>query len=475
VLNVVPQLLRHKDALYVLERIADADCCALVGVSNSGKSSLMRALASRDVRHQLCSDQPQTDGAVFVYVDFNLMLEATEQGFYELILRSLLDELRHLDHKELSKEAGTQVVEQLSGAYKILVAPPSHFQIPLSFSEGLTAVCASLPGGLVLLFDEFDQPFEEIDERALLNLRAIQDKCHPALCFVTATDQRLSRIRHGRDIDEFVELFEPFTRFLGPLSEADLGQVVSSVAHQEGYTFADDDRAFIRHHADGHLGLALAVCRALGEVTGEPVRDAAQNWFIHRQVRDRLDGDLNVQAECRKLWTDLTAAEQDALMALVSSKRGDDLPEQAVIESLREKGVIHCQEGGTPQGGQQEEMLLSPVFEAFVRRQRLGHRRRDQGVRVDVESGSVWVDGREVPQLTELEYRLLLLLYGRLNQICDKYQMVEAVWGEDYIDEVDDARIDKLLSRLRAKIEADPSNPRYLTTVRGRGYKLVGP
>ena len=465
VLSVLTRLLRHEDALYVLERIADADCCALVGVSNSGKSSLMRALASRDVRRELRSDQAQADDMVFVYVDFNLMLETTEQGFYELILRSLLDELRRMDHQDFPMGTGTQVVERLSSAYKMLVAPPSHFQIPLSFSEGLTAVCSGLPGGLVLLFDEFDQPFEQIDERALLNLRAIQDKYHPALSFVTATDQRLSRIRRGRDVDEFVELFEPFTRFLGPLTEADLDQVISSVAHQEGYTFADEDRAFIRHHADGHLGLVLAVCRALGEVTGEPVRDTAQNWLIHRQVRDRLDSDLSVQAECRKLWTDLTAAEQDTLMVLVGSE--GDLPEKAVLESLREKGIM--------QGGQQEEMLLSPVFEAFVRRQRLSHRRRDQGVRVDVESGSVWVDGREVPQLTELEYRLLLLLYGRLNQICDKYQMVEAVWGEDYIDQVDDARIDKLLSRLRAKIEADPSNPRYLTTVRGRGYKLVGP
>ncbi len=427
----------------------------------------MRALASQDVRRQLRSDQVQVDEAVFVYVDFNLMLETTEQGFYELILRSLLDELRRLDHQDSPRNTTAQVVEQLSSAYKMLVAPPSHFQIPLSFSEGLTAVCAGLPGGLVLLFDEFDQPFEQIDERALLNLRAIKDKYHPTLSFVTATDQRLSRIRRGRDVDEFVELFEPFTRFLGPLTEADLGQVINSVALQEGYTFADEDQPFIRHHADGHLGLALAICRALGEVTGEPVRDTAQNWLIHRQVRDRLDSDLNVQAECRKLWTDLTAAEQDTLMALVGSEGDGGLPEKAVIESLREKGVIH--------GGQQEEMLLSPVFEAFARRQRLGHRQRDQGVRVDVESGSVWVDGREVPQLTDLEYRLLLLLYGRLNQICDKYQMVEAVWGEDYIDEVDDARIDKLLSRLRAKIEADPSNPRYLTTVRGRGYKLVGP
>jgi two-component system response regulator RegX3 len=67
----------------------------------------------------------------------------------------------------------------------------------------------------------------------------------------------------------------------------------------------------------------------------------------------------------------------------------------------------------------------------------------------------------------------LLLVYGRIGKICDKYQIVEAVWGQDYIDEVDDARIEKLISRLRAKIERDPANPHYLLTVRGRGYKLA--
>ena len=85
----------------------------------------------------------------------------------------------------------------------------------------------------------------------------------------------------------------------------------------------------------------------------------------------------------------------------------------------------------------------------------------------------MWVNGVQVPTLTNLEYRLLLLLYGRLGKICTKYEVVEAVWGEEYIDEVDDARIEKLVSRLRQKIEPDAANPRYLITVRGRGYKLV--
>jgi len=67
----------------------------------------------------------------------------------------------------------------------------------------------------------------------------------------------------------------------------------------------------------------------------------------------------------------------------------------------------------------------------------------------------------------------LLLLYGRLNKIVDKYTIVTHVWGENYLDSVDDARIEKLVSRLRSKVEPGADEPKYLITLRGRGYKLV--
>ena len=450
---MLPATLRREDSSYILQRVTDGDCAAIVGVSNTGKSHLLRTLASARAQQGVLGKKA-TD-FVFVYVDFNLMLEATEQGFYELILRCLMEEL--IQHDPEDKFAG-----RLQTAYGTLVAPPSAFQISLSFSEGLTAVCQGMSKRLVLLFDEFDEPFEQIEGRVFLNLRALKDKYRQRLTYVTASDRRLSGIRRGRDVDEFIELFGPFTRFLGPLAATDIGSLIDWVANQEGYTFDDEDRAFVRHHADGHLGLLLATCRALGEVTGEPVRDAGQDWLIHRQVREQLDRDLNVQGECRKLWEDLTEAQQDALMAVVGAE--EDVEDRA-LESLRLKGVVRSG----------DELLLSPVFEGFVRRQRLTRRRRHEGVRVDVESGTVWVDAHQAPTLTDLEYRLLLLLYGRLNKICDKYQIVEAVWGEEYIDQVDDARIDKLLSRLRAKVEPEPREPRYIITVRGRGYKLVTP
>ena len=96
------------------------------------------------------------------------------------------------------------------------------------------------------------------------------------------------------------------------------------------------------------------------------------------------------------------------------------------------------------------------------------------GLRVDIESGNVWVGGKLVePPLTNAEFRLLSFLYENAGKICGKYEIVKSVWGEEYLDKVDDFRIAKLVSRLRQRIEPNPSNPRFIRTVRGRGYKLV--
>jgi DNA-binding winged helix-turn-helix (wHTH) protein len=97
-----------------------------------------------------------------------------------------------------------------------------------------------------------------------------------------------------------------------------------------------------------------------------------------------------------------------------------------------------------------------------------------QEIFVDEQSGDVWVRGTLLdPHLTKDEYNLLAYLYRRCGEICTRYDIVIAVWGEKYIDEVDDARIDKLVERVRKRIEPNQNEPRYILTVRGRGYKLV--
>ena len=447
-------VVRDADVTYIIECVEDGDCCSIVGLSNTGKSTLLRSIPLPAVKGKYLGDR--ADDYVFVYIDFNLMLELTEQGFYELILRSTLAELRKLEIEQ-------GLLDRVAASYRHLVEPANPFLVPLSFNEGLTAISEGLKQRIVFLFDEFDEPFAGLDERVLLNLRALKDKYGPRLSYVVATDQPLRQQQRGDKVAEFCELFALNTLFLSALGRDDAQQVVAQFAREEEVEFSADDVIFVIAQAGGHPGLLEATCRVLAEVS----RDYPDSYRdqSYKLVRERLDSDVSIRAECAKLWNGLTVEEQEALTAFVSEP-GESLDAE-LERSLRQKAIVEEKEG--------EPAIFGQLFEGFARRQRLVKRPGPQGVRVDVDSGHVWVDGELAPDLTDLEYRLLLLLYGHLDKICDKYQIVESVWGQDYIDEVDDARIGKLVNRLRQRIEPDPSEPRYLITVRGRGYRLVSP
>jgi len=79
-------------------------------------------------------------------------------------------------------------------------------------------------------------------------------------------------------------------------------------------TFSEEEPGVHPCLAGGHPALLEMTCRILGLLTGRPVRDASQEWIIHRRAAEVLAQDLNIQSECRKIWNDLTELEQGALL-----------------------------------------------------------------------------------------------------------------------------------------------------------------
>ncbi len=90
-------------------------------------------------------------------------------------------------------------------------------------------------------------------------------------------------------------------------------------------------------------------------------------------------------------------------------------------------------------------------------------------VRMDVERHVVSVAGAAVP-LPLKEFELLELLLRNAGRVLTRGQLIDRVWGADYVG--DTKTLDVHVKRLRSKIEPDPGAPRYLITVRGLGYKF---
>ena len=90
-------------------------------------------------------------------------------------------------------------------------------------------------------------------------------------------------------------------------------------------------------------------------------------------------------------------------------------------------------------------------------------------VRMDVDRHVVTVGGETVPMPLK-EFDLLELLLRNAGRVLTRGQLIDRVWGSDYVG--DTKTLDVHVKRLRAKIEPDPANPRHLVTVRCLGYKF---
>ncbi|MBI4670270.1 MAG: response regulator transcription factor [Chloroflexi bacterium] len=96
----------------------------------------------------------------------------------------------------------------------------------------------------------------------------------------------------------------------------------------------------------------------------------------------------------------------------------------------------------------------------------------DDYLRIHFDRRLVERGGREV-HLTRLEFELLKYLAQRPGAACARADLLDAVWEYDEAGlDVSDAAVNTCVAKLRAKIEPDPGNPRYIQSVHGVGYRF---
>ena len=94
----------------------------------------------------------------------------------------------------------------------------------------------------------------------------------------------------------------------------------------------------------------------------------------------------------------------------------------------------------------------------------------DDRLTIDFDRHEVWIEG-ELVQLRPTEYRLLYHLVQNSGWVLTHDQILNKVWGYEYENEPHYVRL--YINYLRKKLEVDPSNPKYILTERGVGYRFV--
>jgi two-component system, OmpR family, response regulator MtrA len=198
--------------------------------------------------------------------------------------------------------------------------------------------------------------------------------------------------------------------------------------------------------------LGYGVCPA---ATGEAALDGWGDSPVDVVVLDVMLPGMDGFEVCRRL------RRVSNVPVIMLTARGDDFDVVAGLEAGADDYVVKPA----------EPRVLDARIRAVLRRlDRAGSPAETWGDLVlDRESLIVRRDGQLVP-LTPTELRLLLVLSGSPRQVFSREQLLDLVWEHGYLG--DSRLVDACVQRLRAKIETDTSEPHYIQTVRGFGYRF---
>lgn len=359
---------RREEIEFLRRALCAGECCALVGLSGSGKSNLLGFLTNRVEFPDGC---PR-----LVMVDCNRLSELKAEQFFDMAAGQL---------------SGPSVNAAWDSPGSALARLESCLESALSRDK---LVC--------LLIDRFDVLVgQEWFAAVSNNLRALRDRFKYRLAYLVAARQPLDQA------GELAELFYGRTLWLGPLSKQDaLWSAARDLKRfsRGGLVAGEAELQRIVQLSGGYPSMLRAVCEAYA--AGSPLEEAT------------LRRSLPVAARLEEFWQDNPG------------------PEALRLSNL----------SGHPWLG------TSPPE-----------------MRIATEQ---YTPGIDSSQLTAKENLLLRYLMANPGRVCEKDELVQAVWPEEvqFSRGVRDESLAQLVRRLRLKIETSPEDPVHILTAPGRGY-----
>lgn len=195
--------------------------------------------------------------------------------------------------------------------------------------------------------------------------------------------------------------------------------------------------------------------------------------FQVRQASDGVDGlRLALEEPPDLLLLDLMLPGLDGVALLRALRRESRVPVIMLTARTEEADRVRGLElGADDYVGKpfSPRELVARVKAVLRRTDPPGERLAAGGVEIDLSAHRCFVDGVE-RELTLTEFGILRTLMERPGQVLTRELLLEKVWGFDYYG---DARtVDVHVRHLREKVEAEPSRPRLIETVRGVGYRF---
>lgn len=430
--SLYPDNTRFAEIEKILGFIKGGDSVQIVSLPGVGRSNLLGLLAfNRNVRiKHLGASQKNFH---FVYLNFSELRKRPLVDVIKFIFIGLSDSLRY---RKMEKEF--LIVEKI---LKESLKVNDEMYLFSGLKKTIDFLALEKKLSIVFLFNRFEDYLPFLQSEFFANLRVLRNRAKYKFSVVFSLNRPLEETFEPTFFSDFYDFFAGKVVFL-PIS--DRVGVDFRISYLEKISNKKIDKALLEdilNLTGGHSNLV--------RLSIESVLATDQKFENKLLLRRFLLEQKPVRSALFAIWNFLTPSELTAI-------EQNNLKSQAFLEKV---GLI------------QNNLLTISILLDYVK-ERAKHTKSQEvkfSEKGEILKGEVAISDK----LTSLEFKLLKYLIEKRGEIIPKDEIINAVWGDQKTTlGVTDQALDQLVFRLRKKVEENPNNPKYIQTVKGRGFKF---
>lgn len=410
-----PATFREHDTKILVDHITLRHSVELVGMKRVGISNFLRFFLT----NPQVTQNYLTDDHLSITVDLNDLVERELYAFWILTFKRIHDKAQVI---KLTKKSRDKIADLFLDSIQtqdlFLTIENIRTALTTLVSEGHT------PTLFLLRFDRLE---EAATPQFLSNLQGLIDSTGHKLAYVFTSARPLDQISKTAFPRSTLTGFT-HVMYLTPLTDEDLNVTMDSFKKRYNIHLTKQVDKNLVALTDGHVQYLQLALIILNENKEKNLSD--------EKIAELITWDERTKLLSEEIWESLSPDEKSILTKVVQGIKYDNNQAQY----LKQSGILN-----------DDNSFFNPLFANFV-----------------ASNTSLAND----TEFTKKEHLLFEFLKENVGEICDRDTIIHNVWPESEEDGVTDWTIDRLVSRLRAKLKKQNSDVQ-IVTIKTRGYKMT--